>query len=156
MMAILLYVLVLTLTLVVSPVMAQLPQDAAVVAAEALADRVVQGDFMDWFLLMSQAKQGDVNALFTLGLIFHKHVQEGPQYTEAAQWYRQAAELGHAEAQFTLSGMYYYGRGVSQDYAESAQWARRAAEQRHAKAQGALGALYAEGHGVPQNYTEAV
>ena len=36
-------------------------------------------------------------------------------YSEAAAWYRQAAEQGHANAQFNLGWMYANGRGVPQE-----------------------------------------
>ena len=40
---------------------------------------------------------------------------EQSNYTEAANWYRKAAEQGHANAQYKLGMCYENGRGVPQD-----------------------------------------
>src|SRR5215467_5996096 len=75
--------------------------------------------------------------------------------SEAAKWFRLAADKGNAVARFTLGVMYGEGRGVPQDYAEAARWYRRAAEQGDAQAQYNLGLAYARGEGVTQNAVEA-
>ena len=75
--------------------------------------------------------------------------------TEAAKWYRKAAEQGFADAQRNLGDSYYDGEGVPQDYTEAAKWYRKAAEQGDAGAQWWLGSMYEDGEGVPQDYTEA-
>lgn len=81
---------------------------------------------------------------------------QGKFFIQAAQSFRQAAELGHAEAQFRLARMYYDSEGVLQrDSAQAAQWYQKAAEQGHAAAQYFLGALYFVGSGVPQDFTMA-
>ena len=59
--------------------------------------------------------------------------------TEAAKWYRKAAEQGYALAQFNLAVMYDQGQGVARDQAEAAKWFRRAAEQGDAGAQFQMG-----------------
>jgi TPR repeat protein len=65
----------------------------------------------------------------------YRRGQGVPQdYTEAARWYRKAAEQGDASAQCNLGYMYDRGRGVPQDYAEGARWYRKAADQGHASA----------------------
>jgi TPR repeat protein len=76
-------------------------------------------------------------------------------YTEAARWYRRAAENSNAMAQSTLGDIYYYGRGVPQDFLEAAQWWQLAADQGVAVAQLNLGVMYANGDGVPQDYVKA-
>ena len=68
-------------------------------------------------------------------------------YTQAALWYRKAAEQGNAEAQYDLGALYVKGQGVPQDYAQAALWYRKAAEQGDAEAQWRLGGLYYEGPG---------
>jgi hypothetical protein len=76
-------------------------------------------------------------------------------YTEAARWYRRAAENSNAMAQSTLGDIYYYGRGVPQDFVEAALWWQLAAEQGVAVAQLNLGVMYANGDGVPQDYVKS-
>jgi TPR repeat protein len=48
-------------------------------------------------------------------------------YTEAAKWYRLAAEQGHTSAQGNLGFMYGKGVGVPQDYIEAYKWLSLAA-----------------------------
>jgi uncharacterized protein len=76
-------------------------------------------------------------------------------YTEAARWYRRAAENASAMAQSTLGDIYYYGRGVPQDFVEAAHWWQLAADQGVAVAQLNLGVMYANGDGVPQDYVKS-
>ena len=76
-------------------------------------------------------------------------------YSEAARWYRQAAEQGIAVAQTALATLYTKGSGVAQDLPEAVRWYRKAAEQGFAPALHELGALYAEGRGVAQDYVAA-
>lgn len=123
----LLYVLVLALTLVAFPSVAQPPQDEDA-KMSAIRESAVRGSWDAWRALMIMAEQGNAHAQFALGVLFHKNIQEGPEYTEAAQWYRQAAEQGHAEAQFTLGLLYADGDGVPQNDAEALTWFHRAAE----------------------------
>ena len=68
--------------------------------------------------------------------------------TEAARWYRLAAEQGNAAAQYNLGVMYSNGQGVLKDEAEAARWYRLAAEQGLANAQFILGLMYEIGQGV--------
>ena len=76
-------------------------------------------------------------------------------YSQAAIWFRMAAEKGDADAQLLLGLHYEYGNGVPQDYAQAAIWYRKAADQDVADAQNNLGSLYENGLGVPQHYVEA-
>jgi len=76
-------------------------------------------------------------------------------YSEAARWYKLAAEQGHREAEFNLGLMYAAGDGVTRDDREAARWYRLAAEQGLAEAQFNLAAFYALGTGVPRDYVVA-
>ncbi len=102
------------------------------------------------------AEQGDDQAQYYLGSMYH-YGQGVPQgYAEAVKLYRKAAEQGYANAQNTLGFMYASGRGVPQDDAEAMEWYRKAAEQGYAPAQYNIGFLYRKGRGVPQDYAEAM
>ena len=74
---------------------------------------------------------------------------------EAAEAYRQAAELDYAAAQYNLANQYARGDGVDREEAEAVRWYRRAAEQGFAKAQNNLGWAYDNGRGVPADDFEA-
>ena len=94
-----------------------IPSQAAVVPAAGLADAA--GDF-----------QKGIEA-----------PQEGNE-SEAAKWFRKAADQGVAKAQYNIGVMYVKGRGVLKDYAEAVKWYRKAAGQRHVDAQFNLGLIY--------------
>lgn len=94
----------------------------------------------------------DAQAQYELGLKY----DEKRNHSEAAKWYRGAAEQGHVEAQCKLGYMYDLGLGVTEDDQESVKWYRKAAEQGHALAQYNLGEMYRYGFGVIKNYEEAV
>ncbi len=49
-------------------------------------------------------------------------------YTEAARWFRMAAEQGHTGAQTLLGTMYYEGKGVLKDRNEANKWYRKSNE----------------------------
>jgi len=62
------------------------------------------------------------------------------QNTEAAKWYRMAAEQGNAQAQFDLGDMYIVGSvGIDANVDEALRLWRLAASQGHAGAQNSLG-----------------
>jgi TPR repeat protein len=131
-------------------------------------------------ILREAAEQGDVYAQYCLGKMYELgHQGVIPNYAEAAEWYRKAAEpkateevvfvdirtareyrkavmYGYAEAQWAYGLMFADGRGVAQSEAEAVKWFRRAAEQGHAIAQFTLGGAYASGQGVYPNDTEAM
>ena len=50
-------------------------------------------------------------------------------YTEAAKWYRLAANQGHVKAQFQLGMLYKKGLGIAQDYTEATRWLKLSMDQ---------------------------
>ena len=81
---------------------------------------------------------------------------ENKEYEQAAECFRQAAEMGHAVAQSYLGVYYENGWGVPKDAAEAVKWYRAAAEQGEAGAQFNLALCYRNGRGVPKDEAEAV
>jgi TPR repeat protein len=55
-------------------------------------------------------------------------------YSEAARWFRKAAEQGSASGQTSLGFLYANGQGVPQDYIEAHKWANLAAASGHKNA----------------------
>jgi S1-C subfamily serine protease len=76
-------------------------------------------------------------------------------YTEAANWYRKAAEQGNSRAQSMLGYFYSQGIGVPRDYNQAVIFCQRAAKQGNAFGEALLGECYGEGTGVPINDIEA-
>jgi len=102
------------------------------------------------------AEQGNADAQYNLGIMYHNGKGVPQDNAEAARLYRTAAEQGDANAQFNLGVMYNRGEGVPQNYTEAVKWYRTAAEQGNAEAQYNLGLIYYEGRGVRRDYAEAM
>ena len=94
----------------------------------------------------------DVVTAFQTG----ERYKEQKNYSEAAKWYRKAAEQGYAPAQNELGDLYYDGQGVDKSYAEAVKCFRLAANQGHAGGQSNLGRMYYNGEGVAKSDAEAV
>jgi len=92
---------------------------------------------------------------FILGNLYYKGEGVPQDYTEAATWFRLAADQGLAESQHMLGVMYDRGDGMPQDFSKAIKWYREAAGQGFAPAQYDLGSQYATGEGIPQNFSEA-
>ena len=95
----------------------------------------------------------DADMQYRFGHYYHWLVMP-TNHSEAARWYRLAAEQGHVRAQYML-GVLNDRSSASRGSAESAQWYRLAAERGHAPAQAALARLYYEGDVIPSNYAES-
>jgi TPR repeat protein len=72
-------------------------------------------------------------------------------YTEAATWFRRAAEAAIPVAQSDLGMMYYHGYGVSKDLATARAWLQKAAARGYASAKEMLPKLDAAGDSVTAN-----
>jgi len=79
------------------------------------------------------AKTGDVGSQNILARLYSDGQDVKQDYTEAARWYRAAAEQGNPLAQTQLGRLYERGRGVKQDYAEAYFWYSLAATQGYAQ-----------------------
>jgi len=53
-------------------------------------------------------------------MLFSRGVPQ--DYTEAAKWFRKAADQGNADAQYGLGLLYFKGLGVPQNYAIAHMW----------------------------------
>ena len=78
-------------------------------------------------VLEARANRGEADAKFSLGLRCATGCGAAPDYTEAARWYRKAAQSNHALAQFNLGIMYDLGQGMFPDKARSMSWLLKAA-----------------------------
>lgn len=102
------------------------------------------------------AHEGHAGAQFNLGVLYATGYAGPQDFTQAARWYRQAAERGHALAQCNLGVLYEHGQGVLQSDGEAIHWYRLAAEQGNPGGQNNLGRMYEEGRGVPPDSGEAL
>ncbi len=105
--------------------------------------------------LKAFAENGEVDAQYTVGLLYAKGVDVERNINEAEKWWRKAASQGDARAQDSLGIMYGLGQGRPQNYAESIKWHTLAANQGYASAQYNLGYMYYNGLGFKKSYAEA-
>jgi TPR repeat protein len=69
-----------------------------------------------------------------LGIMYDSGQGVPQDYTQAAKWYRLAADQGNAIAESKLGVMYYFGQGVPQDYTQAHKWLNLAASQGNTEA----------------------
>jgi TPR repeat protein len=79
--------------------------------------------------------------LHNIGICYTRGEGVPQNHSEAARYFRLAAELGLAKAQFNYGVCSYKGEGVLQNRSEAIRYYRLAADQAHPPAQLALGAM---------------
>ncbi len=62
---------------------------------------------------------------YCLGLSYAFALNHKRDWTQAAHWFKQAANKNHAAAQAVLGYLYEQGNGVKADPAEAAKWYRK-------------------------------
>ncbi|MDX2420906.1 MAG: tetratricopeptide repeat protein [Nitrospirota bacterium] len=105
--------------------------------------------------LQQQAKKGQANAQYKLGVLYDQGQGVKQDYGQARKWWLKAAEQGNAAAQVSLGLLYNKSHGVKQDYGQARKWWLKAAEEGNANAQVNLAVLYSMGRGVPEDLVEA-
>ena len=94
-----------------------------------------------WSELKPLAEQGNADAQWYLGVMFHDGQGTPQNYAEAVKWFQKAVEQGYARAEFNLGVMYRRGHGVEQDNEEAVRLYRKAAEQGYLNAQYNIGVM---------------
>ncbi len=79
--------------------------------------------------LKRPARQGDLDALFNLGLIFSADKHNKQDLQKAANYFSQAAEGGLARAQYELACAYQLGCGLPIDLEQAKYWFAKALAQ---------------------------
>ena len=76
--------------------------------------------------LRKLADEGNAEAQWQLGALYHSGDGFPQSDTQAVQWYLRAAQQGYVPAQAALGSFYWAGRGVQQDYSEAYFWSQLA------------------------------
>jgi TPR repeat protein len=105
--------------------------------------------------LFRDAKTGNAEAEYRIGVLFDKSECVPQNLKEAAKWYLRAAEQGNCHAQYNIGHMYHNGQGVEPNSRLAAAWYHRAADQGNVHAQYNLALMYRHGDGVGQDDTLA-
>jgi len=111
-----------------------------------LEGRGVAQDRVTGEVWLRRALAGDPDAASLLGDLFARRGPQ-PNYVEAAEWYRRAAEVGHQPAARALASLYLTGAGVAQDRDEAAKWLRVTADAGDPASQVDLANLVLQGGG---------
>ncbi|NTV99504.1 MAG: sel1 repeat family protein [Chlorobiaceae bacterium] len=87
----------------------------------------VSGETLSRFqAAMIEARKGNPAAQNKVGAYYQIGIGTDQNNTEAARWFRAAAEQEYAEAQFNLAEMYEEGKGVVQDMETALSWYKKA------------------------------
>ncbi|WP_246333090.1 tetratricopeptide repeat protein [Aureimonas mangrovi] len=101
-------------------------------------------------LMRQAADAGEPTAAFNYGQML---IQSSPTggFTEAARYFRVAAESGVPDGQYALAQLYAYGQGETQDDTQARRWLREAAIRGHDTARVELGIWLINGRGGEAN-----
>jgi len=101
------------------------------------------------------ANSGNADAQLLVGIMYHMGIAGEEHQSDAAYYFRMAAEQGLASAQTNLGKCYLAGDGVPEDDKKAFEWFEKAAEQDDPDGQYLLGVCYSEGTGVIKDYYKA-
>ena len=107
-------------------------------------------------VIRKMALLGEPEAAFLMGTAFDEGLGEREDPSAAADFFRQAAGVGHVLSQHNLGNLYAAGRGLEEDPALAVRWWTLAAEQGDAITQLRLGEAYEAGSGVERHMATAV
>ena len=94
------------------------------------------------------ANSGNADAQLLVGVMYHMGIAGEEHQSDAAYYFRMAAEQGLASAQTNLGKCYLTGDGVPEDDKKAFEWFEKAASQGDAEGQFQLGRCYEEGWGT--------
>ena len=101
------------------------------------------------------ANSGNADAQLLVGIMYHMGIAGEEHQSDAAYYFRMAAEQGLASAQTNLGKCYLAGDGVPEDEKKAFEWFKKAASQCDAEGQFQLGRCYEEGWGTEKKENKA-
>ena len=101
--------------------------------------------------LKNQAKSGNADAQFDLGMSYSLGTGVNRNFEEALGWFQKSADQGNAKAQYYLGVMYSHGHGTTIDVDQAFSWYHKSADQGDLHALCDLGVMYLNGQGVGKN-----
>lgn len=101
------------------------------------------------------ADEGHSTSIYNIGYLL---TESSPikRYTEAANYFEKAANLGNVYAQSSLASIYFSGKGVEKDLEKAFYWEKKAAELGHLDSVKEIAYSYYKGYGVAKNFKHAV
>jgi len=128
--------------------------DAQVELASAFYQNEEYGESLKY--LRMAAQYNNSFAIGMIGTFYEEGLGVAKNETEAARWWKRAADKGDLGAQIKMGNAYMFGIGVRQDLAQGVKWYRMAAERGNPYAQYYLGEAFARGDGIPRNPQQAI
>lgn len=101
------------------------------------------------------AYEGDANAQFKIGVLYHSGKLIGQDYKEAARFYKYSAEAGNKKAQINLASLFLFTKEITRNPHEAARLLKLAHKNGGTLAANNLGVLYELGYGVDKDYAQA-
>jgi hypothetical protein len=101
------------------------------------------------------ADQGDVNALYALGVMTLRGEADNADEKQAFEWFQQAANKGHSTAMFNVGVAFWQGSGAEQDREKALSWWEQSANAGDSGAQFNLGLAYYIGEERPTDLKQA-
>jgi len=95
-------------------------------------------------LFKEKAAQDDVDAQYSLGVMYETGWSVSVDNKEAVRWFYEAAKQGNVNAQLRLGMLYYLGLGAEQSNIKGEKWIRKAAKQGQPFAQKMNDVLFAD------------
>lgn len=125
---------------------------AKLYAAHSGDENKVKAEYID-----SRVKElaGNRTRICGLGAKYYEGIGVEKDYSIAAKYFLEAAELGNRPAEHNIGTCYFNGHGVDEDYAKSLEWYLKSAEKGQLDSQRIVGRIYEEGLGVTQDIEEA-
>lgn len=108
-----------------------------------------------WKELEPAAKQGNADAMYLVGSMYHMGMGVAPSYKDAAEWYRKAADAGKIDAIFTMGIVHEGGIGVPRNLTEAANWYKKSADRGFYAGQLKLANMYGKGQGVKKDLAQS-
>lgn len=117
-----------------------LPTGAVTGSRQEAAAEIQKGNYaIAYHLWRLQADQGDADACYSLGWMYHNGYGLVINDREAENYWQRAAAQGHSDAMFALGNLYSLGgKNVSQDYVRAVRMWAQSAEMGHQDASRAL------------------
>lgn len=85
-----------------------------------------------------KATADEVRSMYMLGIMFEKGEGIKVDFSEAASWYRKAADKDDPAAQYRLGRLYERGLGVEENQAEAMKLYKKSAQKNNSNAKQAL------------------
>ncbi len=104
-----------------------------------------------WKELEPLAKQGNADAMFLVGSMYHLGAGTTVSYKDASDWYRKSADAGKVDAIFTMGVVYEGGIGQPRSIAEAFKWYKKSADRGFYPGILKTANMYGKGQGISKD-----